>query len=551
MDLICASCVEWKSATSCVHISKLPIEKNFKYCTETELTKNSDGQFYCCITCKMSINDDKQPKRSQKEILGLLDFPKEFMDDLETHCTPWSKTRRQDPEKKYLELNRLEDYLLKPIIPFIRIGHLPRGRYFQLKGDLIMVSANIVETLEKILPVEQNLIPVALKRKLEYSGHFMQEYVDREKVKLYFQWFQRHNHIFEDMKLDQNLINQFEEDSLNMAEMEDTEKDKIITNHNEILKQKELVDDLYDSEEEENEEKTTNLKAEHISCDHSSFISDKYMEDINAPTVANKFSDMILELEKMPGLEEIVNPDSEQAFYVEDEIYLSDDEFEDDDDSIDVESFCAEEDMNIWNQIKSARSETRKTIFMIKNDITLCKCALERKISFILKHKFDLEKIIVNNTKSKEIYEKLLNDFSDCIEHGRSRFRNQLQNCNHEEYNTLSSDVKKVIETRSDSEKASKFVEEQLSKIKQNANKVFVAPSEGGKLINWQSDLFLEEKLFPKLFPYGIGGYLSSNMLKNSNMGYSNYIKSRLLSADPKFRNDASYTFFLLLVGLA
>ena len=85
MDLICASCVEWKSATSCVHISKLPIEKIFKYCTETELTKNSDGQFYCCITCKMSINDDKQPRRSQKEILGLLDFPKEFMDYLETH----------------------------------------------------------------------------------------------------------------------------------------------------------------------------------------------------------------------------------------------------------------------------------------------------------------------------------------------------------------------------------------------------------------------------------------------------------------------------------
>ena len=31
-------------------------------------------------------------------------------------------------------------------------------------------------------------------------------------------------------------------------------------------------------------------------------------------------------------------------------------------------------------------------------------------------------------------------------------------------------------------------------------------------------------------------------------MGYSNYIKNRLLSADPKFRNDASYVFFLLLV---
>merc|ERR1712208_254892 len=95
----------------------------------------------------------------------------------------------------------------------------------------------------------------------------------------------------------------------------------------------------------------------------------------------------------------------------------------------------------------------------------------------------------------------------------------------------------------------SEFVNEQISKIKENVSKVLnVAPSEEGKWINWQSDLFLEEKLFPKLFPYGIGGYLSSNMLKKSNMGFSDYIKNRLLSADPKFRNDASYVFFLLLV---
>ena len=59
---------------------------------------------------------------------------------------------------------------------------------------------------------------------------------------------------------------------------------------------------------------------------------------------------------------------------------------------------------------------------------------------------------------------------------------------------------------------------------------------------------FLEEKLFPKLFPWGQGGFLSSNILKRSNMGFSNYVKSRLLSVDPKFRNDPYYIFFLLLV---
>ena len=69
--------------------------------------------------------------------------------------------------------------MLKPVIPFIR------GRYFQLKGDLIMVSANVVESLNKILPVEQNLVPVALKQKMDYSGHFMQEYIDRNKLQVF------------------------------------------------------------------------------------------------------------------------------------------------------------------------------------------------------------------------------------------------------------------------------------------------------------------------------------------------------------------------------
>ena len=67
-------------------------------------------------------------------------------------------------------------------------------------------------------------------------------------------------------------------------------------------------------------------------------------------------------------------------------------------------------------------------------------------------------------------------------------------------------------------------------------------------MLNWQSDVFLEEKLFPALFPYGIGGFMSANVIRSSNIGFANYVKSRLLSADPKFRDDPYYLFFLLLV---
>ena len=54
--------------------------------------------------------------------------------------------------------------------------------------------------------------------------------------------------------------------------------------------------------------------------------------------------------------------------------------------------------------------------------------------------------------------------------------------------------------------------------------------------------------MFPNLFPYGIGGYLSSTFLSGNNIGFANYIKTRLLSTNSKFRDDPMYIFFLLLV---
>ena len=36
-----------------------------------------------------------------------------------------------------------------------------------------------------------------------------------------------------------------------------------------------------------------------------------------------------------------------------------------------------------------------------------------------------------------------------------------------------------------------------------------------------------EEELFPALFFYGIGGYLSSHMLRENDVGISNYVKNR------------------------
>ena len=125
----------------------------------------------------------------------------------------------------------MEDHLLKPIIPFIRIGHMPRGRYLKLMGDLIMVTSNVKATLQSILPVPQNLIPITLKRKMEYKGHYMQEFIDKKKVVHYFSWFQSHNHIFKDLKLDENLIKDFEKYTQEVISKADEENDDLLVNH--------------------------------------------------------------------------------------------------------------------------------------------------------------------------------------------------------------------------------------------------------------------------------------------------------------------------------
>ena len=46
-----------------------------------------------------------------------------------------------------------------------------------------MISADVIESMQKILPVEQNLVPVSFKKKLEYTGHYQKNMQIRRKLK--------------------------------------------------------------------------------------------------------------------------------------------------------------------------------------------------------------------------------------------------------------------------------------------------------------------------------------------------------------------------------
>ena len=97
-----------------------------------------------------------------------------------------------------------------------------------MKGTVILISANVDDTMRKLLPVEQNLFPVTLKRKMEYEGHYIQEIVDKQKLKTFHQWYKRNNPHFKEMDLDIGLIDEFFESLRRVADA--TEKVKIMSN---------------------------------------------------------------------------------------------------------------------------------------------------------------------------------------------------------------------------------------------------------------------------------------------------------------------------------
>ena len=113
---------------------------------ETEFVKSKDGQIYVCQRCKTQSKNDNN--RTQFDIPSSI--PQSLKNDLIMKCkykdTIFSDASRfgsSTQQYDYIMLNRLESFLLKPIIPFIRVGHCPRGRYLQVKGNVILISADI------------------------------------------------------------------------------------------------------------------------------------------------------------------------------------------------------------------------------------------------------------------------------------------------------------------------------------------------------------------------------------------------------------------------
>ena len=140
-----------------------------------------------CNLCLKDSRCDKVPKGSKKCQFQLANFSSYLFEKQQNECKV-HQANKNGSEIEEMKLNKLESVLLKLVIPFIKVVHCPRGKYLKVKGDLILISSDISHSLGKSLPLNQANIPYCFKRKWSYEESYIEEFIEKDKVKMFFSW---------------------------------------------------------------------------------------------------------------------------------------------------------------------------------------------------------------------------------------------------------------------------------------------------------------------------------------------------------------------------
>ena len=497
-DLICSSCLQYKSKHHCQPVENILKTKAERYLVKfCYLLKNRSPGQYVCNLCLRDINKNKVPKRSRVNKLKYGSFPGSLIQDLKNNCVFIESSSalensyaQQEYERSFFELNRLEAYLLKLVIPFIRVAHCPRGPYLKIKGDLILISADIDHTMSCVLPVNQNLIPVSFKRKLAYSGSYIDDFIEKKKIQIIFNWLRENNHLYKTIELDSSLISDFLQESLSTANEfgKNTRSSELTTSE-----ETEVLCDTEDALENTQIREPAVSNQEHVLHNKTTIFMNKYSPDSDHASVVNKLASMINEFEIQNGVSFNANED----FDVDDEI-INEDEF-----------------LNIAQESTEERQyfESRHD-----NDVVI-----EENFADI-QDQLDLDPMEVDLVPLSDHQQQFK---VDCFE----------------DLDAIYNPTKQLVKCLKNESL------QQAKHVSKKKKKVSVAPGEQGQFQNWGKDSYLEEKCFPDLFPYGTGGYLSSCLDDPEKaIGFAEYCVGQMMNCDPKFRKNHSYISFLLLV---
>ena len=153
----------------------------------------------------------------------------------------------------------------------------------QVKGNIIFISSDVPSSLEKVLPQEQQLFPVSFKRKLSYEGHYIEEVVEKDKIRIIFDWLRKNNPLYYEVLLKDEVIDEFCQSVRKQA-------DRFEEINSPNLSQPTISDPV----DEIMKDKMDEIP---LGKQYPSVMVNKYEENVTETSIPNKMSNMIVRYE--------------------------------------------------------------------------------------------------------------------------------------------------------------------------------------------------------------------------------------------------------------
>ena len=160
-------------------------------------TVSAQDKQWICKTCHSTLKQGRLPAQAKANNLDLDDIPAELS-----------------------ELNPLETRLISLRIPFMKMVALPCGKQRAIHGPAVNVSTDLtpVCTLLPRLPSQTQMVPMKLKRKLCYKGHYMYQYIRPAKVLAALQLLKLNNPLYKDIEINSDWLSDAAQDNAELWE---------------------------------------------------------------------------------------------------------------------------------------------------------------------------------------------------------------------------------------------------------------------------------------------------------------------------------------------
>ncbi|MCP3900043.1 MAG: hypothetical protein GY707_10055, partial [Desulfobacteraceae bacterium] len=188
-EYICTICNRklYRRSVKKVNESQYPKQDIYKQCAESSQSPTKD---WVCRNCHRHLKSGSMPPQAIANMLTIDEIPSILVD-----------------------LCQLERQLLALILPFMTIVPLQRGAQMGLRGHVILVPTNIVNTITSLPTLENDasLVPVSLKRRITDHSDIMKQYIRPNIVVKAFHWLKSNNRFYGEIAENEEWLSQLKE----------------------------------------------------------------------------------------------------------------------------------------------------------------------------------------------------------------------------------------------------------------------------------------------------------------------------------------------------